>query len=166
MERRHKGHTWCSRPDSLVTNIETYTLTESTKYWTVHKMCPQLLKTLHSKEIKKKVCTKYGIKSILNALSLLEPPRDSRYQSQVGGEYFWLILSSCFAQNMLQLLPLNITNKYKTLADNLDEGLNQGKHMNSKIPSNWFKNFIYIVLSSNCEMEVREGVKKMINSRT
>ena len=99
-------------------------------------MCPQLLKTLHSKKIKKKVCAKYGIKSILDALSLLEPPRDSRYQSQVGGEYFWPILSSCFAQNMLQLLPLNITNKHKTLEDNLDEGLNQGKYMNSKMPSN------------------------------
>ena len=160
MERRHKGHTWRPRPDIQVTNIETCTLTESTKYCTVHKMCHQLAKTLHSKEIKKKVCAKYGIKSILNALSLLEPPRDSRYQSQVGGEYFWLILSSCFAQNMLQLLPLNITNKYKTLDNNLDEGLNQGKYMNPKMLSNRFKNYIYFVSSSNCEMEVREGEKK------
>ena len=136
MERRHKGHTWRPRSDSRVTNIETCTLTESTKYCTVHKMCHQLAKTLHSKEIEEKVGTKYRIKSILDALSLLEPPRDSRYQSWVGGEYFWLILSSCFAQNMLQLLPLNITNKFKTLEDNLDEGLNHGKYMNSKMPSN------------------------------
>ena len=31
------------------------------------------------------------------------------------------------------------------------------------MPSNWFKNYIYFVLSSNCEMEVREGVKKIDN---
>ena len=62
---------------------------------------------------------------------------------------------------MLQLLPLDITNKFKTLEDNLDQGLNQGKYMNSKMPSNWFKNYIYFVLSSNCEMEFGGGINKI-----